>query len=420
MTNRYLYCRRGVALLLVLIAVAIAVTLACSFLAAQSTTIGICGNLENHSNARHVAESGLELAIAYVRSDNDWRSLQSHGAWVTGEPFGEGTFTIVGEDGVDTDGDGAADGDGDLADDPDDPLTLTVTGKVNGASHVVRAVVTPVPSGVCGPGIAVSDKIEVKSGHHYDGSGRIDPMSGTAAIATNSTSNDKIKAKDTGVISTDVYIGPGGNPDNEPGNVVKIEGSGQITGTIHALEEAITMPTLSEPTDVGDTLGHLTLSSGTTTWSANRRYNKLKLESSAILEINGNITVLCDGDVEFKGDSRLNILSNSTLTLYLNKKLKCKDQSKANVNTADPLKFVVRSLATGGSAKIELEGTAQVYATIEAPQGELKAKGTSHFHGTFVGQKAKAEDEGRIHVGCRGDGDGDIIYSYTLQWQEGP
>ena len=136
--------RRGVALVLVLFAVAVAVTLAYSFLAGQSTTIGISRNIENHAKARYVAESGLKLAIAHVRANEDWRTDQSHGTWVTDEPFGEGTYTIVGEDGRDTDGDGTVDGDGDLSDDSDDLLTLTVTGKVNGTAHVVRAILTPV------------------------------------------------------------------------------------------------------------------------------------------------------------------------------------------------------------------------------------------------------------------------------------
>jgi hypothetical protein len=130
-------------LLLALFAVTIASVLALSFLSAQSTSLGIARNIQNHSRARYVAESGLELAVAYIRSDEDWRTNQLHGIWVADEASGEGTFTIIGEDGEDTDGDGTVNGDGDLADDPADPLTITVTGSVNGASHVVRAVVTP-------------------------------------------------------------------------------------------------------------------------------------------------------------------------------------------------------------------------------------------------------------------------------------
>ena len=139
--------RRSSVLLLALLAVALATMLATSFLSAQSTTIGIARNVENQSKARYVAESGLELAVAYIRSDSAWRTAKPNGTWVTNATFGEGTFTIVGQDGQDTNGDGIVDGDGDLTDDPTDLLTLTVTGQVNGASHVARVVATPVTSG---------------------------------------------------------------------------------------------------------------------------------------------------------------------------------------------------------------------------------------------------------------------------------
>ncbi len=136
---------RGVALVLVLVAVIVAATVAHSFVSAQSTSISIARNVQKHATARHVAESGLELAVAHIRSNDNWRTEQADGTWVTDEPFGDGTFTIVGEDGEDTDGDGVVDGDGDLSDDDSDLLTLTVTGKINGSSHVARAVVRPIP-----------------------------------------------------------------------------------------------------------------------------------------------------------------------------------------------------------------------------------------------------------------------------------
>ncbi len=138
--------RRGATLVLVLIAVAIAATLALTFASAQSTSIGIAANVQDYTKARHVAESGLEVALKYVRANSDWRTTKSNGTWVTNYPFGPGTFTIRGEDGVDTNGDGTPDGDGDLADDPNDLLTLTVTGRVGGTAHIARLVLTPTPT----------------------------------------------------------------------------------------------------------------------------------------------------------------------------------------------------------------------------------------------------------------------------------
>jgi hypothetical protein len=139
--------RRGVALALVLIAAVVAFVISSAYLTSQSTAITISQNVQDQAQARYVAESGLRIAAAYVQSSSSWRNDQVHGTWVTDAPYGPGTFSVVGEDGADVDGDGTisqpAEGDGDLANRYPDLLTLTVTGKVNGAAHVVRAVITP-------------------------------------------------------------------------------------------------------------------------------------------------------------------------------------------------------------------------------------------------------------------------------------
>ncbi len=130
-------------------AMAIAGTLALAFVAGQSTTISASRNLTNAATARGVAETGLRLAAAHVRAEESWRDDRTNGVWVAEGTFAGGTYQIVGEDGRDDDGDGVisvpAEGDGDLADDGNDLVTLTVTGRYGGATHIARAVVTPIP-----------------------------------------------------------------------------------------------------------------------------------------------------------------------------------------------------------------------------------------------------------------------------------
>ncbi len=118
-------------MLLVLIALTVGSILAATFMASSSTSIAIANNVNRHSQARSIAESGLELAIQYVREDRDWRTDQTSGSWLTGESFGGGTFSVKG---VETDGD--------FTDDDADTLTLTVTGYFDGVSHTVSAELT--------------------------------------------------------------------------------------------------------------------------------------------------------------------------------------------------------------------------------------------------------------------------------------
>jgi len=132
-------------MLLALIALTVATVIAYSYLSAQSTSVGIARNVSHHAKARYIAETGLELAIAYVKSGADWRADKVNGTWASSQAFAGGTYTIVGEDGEDLDGNGSitqpTEGDGDLTDDTSDPLTLTVTGSANDRTHVARATI---------------------------------------------------------------------------------------------------------------------------------------------------------------------------------------------------------------------------------------------------------------------------------------
>ncbi len=136
--------RPAVAMMYAILVVALAAIVGYGFVASQSTSLAIAENIVAKDKARMVAESGIELALGYIRSNDDWRTVQSDGMWINGAALLGGTITVLGEDGIDTDHDGDVDGDGDLTDDETDLLTLTSTGTVNGVTHVARAVVTPV------------------------------------------------------------------------------------------------------------------------------------------------------------------------------------------------------------------------------------------------------------------------------------
>ena len=124
--------QRGAAMVLVIIAIAMAVIIALSFLHSQKPTAAVAANIDRHAEARAIAESGLEMAIEYVRNDADWRSANADGVWITDVTLNGGTFTVYGTD-----------EDGDLNDDSSDTLVLAVVGTFKGVTHRVSARVTP-------------------------------------------------------------------------------------------------------------------------------------------------------------------------------------------------------------------------------------------------------------------------------------
>jgi len=138
--------RRGVAMILVMIALVVGTVLAVSFLSQQTTATAVARNVSSHAEARAIAESALVLAVQRVRSGTDWRNELSNGVWASNVAFSGGTYTVTGVDGYDANGDGVIDGDetdGDLADDASDPVTVTVVATLAGVTHRVSATVWP-------------------------------------------------------------------------------------------------------------------------------------------------------------------------------------------------------------------------------------------------------------------------------------
>ncbi|MEP0842070.1 MAG: LamG domain-containing protein [Phycisphaerae bacterium] len=155
--RRRLNARRGVALLLVTIAVFLSAVVAHHFLAAQGTAVAAARNCRDQTQARTIAESCLDLTLAYVKATPGWRAQVANGTWTQSAPFGGGTCTVVGEDGRDLDGDGLiavpGEGDGNLSaagGGEDDLFTLAITGQYKAARCLIRAVVTPANGGLAG------------------------------------------------------------------------------------------------------------------------------------------------------------------------------------------------------------------------------------------------------------------------------
>ena len=87
---------RGSALLLVILAAAIAFTLGLTFLATSGTTTAVAATMDQHAQARQIAESGVDLTLAYVKLNSNWRSQRPQGVWVNAMSMNGGTLSVSG------------------------------------------------------------------------------------------------------------------------------------------------------------------------------------------------------------------------------------------------------------------------------------------------------------------------------------
>ena len=82
--------RDGIAMALAIIVVAVTMILAAAYLQEAGVSMRIAHNAVCRKQAQMIAEAGLRMAIAYVRSSSDWRTQRTHGLWVEDRPFAGG------------------------------------------------------------------------------------------------------------------------------------------------------------------------------------------------------------------------------------------------------------------------------------------------------------------------------------------
>ena len=87
--------RRGIALMLVMVAILVTGTMAVAYFGSRDNSIAISSNVEASARARAVAESGLDLAIAILETNSDWRTQHTDGVILDSFAFGGGEITLT-------------------------------------------------------------------------------------------------------------------------------------------------------------------------------------------------------------------------------------------------------------------------------------------------------------------------------------
>lgn len=124
---------RGIAMVMVMLALAVGTIITLTFLSSQTTSMAIAHNATRQTQARAIAEDAVDLALAYIRADTEWRDNHTHGTWSADQALNAGTFRVMFEDADDTD----------LGDDLSEPFTMTVEASFDGVSHRTQTLVTP-------------------------------------------------------------------------------------------------------------------------------------------------------------------------------------------------------------------------------------------------------------------------------------
>ncbi|MFW6060010.1 MAG: DUF7305 domain-containing protein [Phycisphaeraceae bacterium] len=397
--------RRGVAVLLTLIALSMATILSLSFIASQSTSTPIAENVQHHGPARMIAESGLVNAVEYVRTDPDWRTERSEGVWIRDAPFEGGTFTIEGYDGRDEDDDSQIEGDGDLADDSSDPVTLIAIGRFEGVTAEVRAELSPGGAGGAGGyGVLTTGTIKLNGNANIDSYDADEgaywlTKSDDALVATNGTDDDIVKIKGNSRLKGDLDLGTGADPYQALDSNTQSSVTGDI-GTLaeplaieapdHNITDPLTSPGISSPFG--------TTSFGTPGQTTTYHWDELEVGGFARVRIDGPVRALVEGDVDFSSGAKLEIEDEGSVELFVKGKVNVGGHARLNPlqfgGGGDPGKLTIYVI---GGEDVTISGNGSVYGTIVMPDSNGKLAGNADLYGGFHGQSLELKGDASLH-----------------------
>jgi hypothetical protein len=364
--------RRGSIYLLVLAVATVLTMIGLAMVSVSRAGAKSLSQSQDWSEAQLLASSGVEHAIATINADTNWRT-DYNGQTVT-KSQGNGTFSWQLTDVTGTG----------LSNTPGSPFLIHATGTVGAAAYSTQVHVT-IPSTGTGVGVVASSSVSLQGSawiDSYDSS--LGPYGGSnvgskATVQTNSTSSGAVSLAWSTYVKGSVQIGPGG----KPATVVSQASGANVTGTVSAMSQADTKPTLTAPTNLGNSTGDLTYQ-GTqnVNLSTNQHVGNFTVTASAVMNVTGSVTILAEGTVTFSGSGIVNIQPGASLTIYYKGAVTFTQSAVISLNAQKLSTFKVYNLGTGA---VNISGGASVYqGVIVSPNGPVIISGSGQMGGALL------------------------------------
>lgn len=307
--------QRGVAMLLVVVCVMSATVVTTAYLASRDNSGTIATNVSDSTSARWAADSGVELAVAVLETEADWRgaTLLASGRLLQNHAVGDAAVTI---DVTDLITDGAPDTNTQF-------VRIQSTAMVNGVQQTSTAhAFVPLDPGKIADVDLSEFAVFVKTTLTQANQALITrwpvaPLSELGrriAIGTLSTSASSVSlSNSSAAIDTTVYTAPGAS-----NSLINALLSPELTKT--SLLDAIPFP---NPPSSGETysaltLSDLTMNGGTATVLANSRYRNVELKNNAVRTLKGNLTAIADNNFLINSGAKLVIDGNVKIVVFGN------------------------------------------------------------------------------------------------------
>jgi hypothetical protein len=400
-----------------MIALVVCTVLVTGFLAGQGTANGIARNENEYTRAQRAAETGVNLCMSQIRTQNNWRSTMSPGVWLNDITVGGGTVRVTAAD---------QSGSGSFLTDPTRSVIFTSVGTYNGRTATLVATAQPTGGGTAfyagsfmSGNVRLDHNAVMDSFNWLSGPYSSSTNSGSnALVATASTGSGAITMQDSAMLFGTAQIGVGGLISNvlslasgvlAPGSVStasEVRTAGEVippntTGlaTRSAATYAGTIVGPSSGVYPSITVNYQAITGTTVTMSSStvRVTGNLTVNSSAKVKVpaNTNVVMQVDGNVTWNGILQMD--ANSTVTIYVGGSFTTTG-AQMNYNTGSggsPAALTVLGLKAGPA--VTFKGATQFYGGVFAPQSSLVLQDTAQVYGGAIGKTIVMTDSSKLH-----------------------
>ena len=303
--------------------------------------------------------------------------------------------------------------------------TITSNGRCGQIRKFVRATIGL--QGMFDHAILTRNSLILKSGTSIDGYNSQDPLDTDVdlVIGTQSTSAASIVLNTGVTVDGDIVVGAGGDPST----VIKDLGA-TTTGLQYADTAQDPLPRITAPTDLFDKHTDISVQGGQTvvlTPAGNGQYSQIVLKQGttpARLEISGGDVVLhITGDIVLGQSCEIIIKDGSTLTLYADGNINCRESSGINPEYSTQPVQTLQLYATGQSTQLfDLKAKSQWTGVVYAPNASVNLYAGGDVYGAFVADTFEFKAGGNYHYDeaireVQVDDEG--IRFVVVRWEEG-
>jgi Tfp pilus assembly protein PilV len=410
---------RGVAMLLVMIALVVCSVLVTGFLAGQGTSNGIAKNEAEYARAQRAAETGANMCIWLLRTRNDWRSSMTPGTWLSNVSVGSSTVTVTAAD---------AKGNSSFLTDPTHGAVFTSVGMCNGRTATLVATAQPTGGGtVFYGGTFLTGNIRMDHNGLMDSFNWVNGpysiltnVASNALVGTSSAANGAFEMDDLAMLFGSAQIGVGGIVGNVLNLVFGVLAPASVSNATEFRTPGETIP----PNTTGLVNRPGTLYQGTVAGPSTGVYTSINVSppsppigttnvtmAAATVRISGNLTVASgtkvkipantkvifqvDGNVTWSGSLVMD--AGATALLYVGGNF-TSSGGQMNYNGGSggvPAGLTVMGFKTSGG--LTFKGGAQFYGSVFAPQSDVVMQDTSQIYGGIVGKSLRITDSAKLH-----------------------